>query len=866
LSNALRNSVKSLFKKYPQCMRDFVNSNSAKSSVENDFRNLQRAAKTDALKEDWGLWKSLQGLKVFKSDNQLPADYQQMAREIMAHALELHRHPGPLKDARLHGEVLLESAWDALSDYAQRKREKGIIDYTDMIDGARLLLEQLDVLTHLADRFDCVVIDEFQDTNPLQFSFLWKIHNADVPALIVGDIKQSIMGFQSADPRLMGSLLSQYPDQCEPLVSNWRSQAKLMDVINAFGSQLFGKAYGTLNSKAPYKSRRHPLEVICFEGKNITNRVRAQHVAACIKSLLTDDKVMVFDRRLDKHRRIRGEDIAILGLTHRRLSQYADAVRELGIRARLAQDGWFASRPVQLAYYGLSFVADPQDRHAALYLSVTELGEDKLTSATKTLLREGELSLPLLEQLKEIANRQADIAVDELVIATLDAMSLFDLVATWPEAEQLRANLLRLIGEAQEFVTADREALAGGGFHGSGLKTFLSWLGSQLEGKEGDRQPEARVHDEDAVQLVTWHSAKGKEWPVVIVTTLDHDVGGKLPSLDIQYTDFSDLERIIDNARLEFSPSFAASETSARFMEPLDDKARTEGHNLLYVALTRAREQLIMEWQSGLKDSKSYKYWHLLRDNAKMQLEANKLMIGNNAFPCRVTTADSEPPSDFSKPVTGSALNLPRKGRRALKRGPLPESQCPLYLTPSMLHGQQAGTIPSSLDTNTYGIPLSLSIPPSAARGLLIHRALELLGQGTSQDIVRRTLEIDLTDEDWGQIHKMAASFMQSLNKNFEPISLHWEVPLTAANRDGSVISGTIDLLVETSDGYWIIDHKSDETSTIEESFNHYLPQLNCYVQALSEGISLKVKGVAIHWACRGAITSQLIDTNNMSA
>ena len=122
-----------------------------------------------------------------------------MAREIMAHALELHRHPGPLKDARLHGEVLFESAWDALSDYAQRKREKGIIDYTDMIDGARLLLEQLDVLTHLADRFDCVVIDEFQDTNPLQFSFLWKIHNAGVPALIVGDIKQSIMGFQSAD-------------------------------------------------------------------------------------------------------------------------------------------------------------------------------------------------------------------------------------------------------------------------------------------------------------------------------------------------------------------------------------------------------------------------------------------------------------------------------------------------------------------------------------------------------------------------------------------------------------------------------------------------------------------------------------------
>ena len=53
------------------------------------------------------------------------------------------------------------------------------------------------------------------------------------------------------------------------------------------------------------------------------------------------------------------------------------------------------SREVQLAYYGLSFVADPQDRHAALYLAVTEMGEDDLTSAVRTLLKGEELSLPL---------------------------------------------------------------------------------------------------------------------------------------------------------------------------------------------------------------------------------------------------------------------------------------------------------------------------------------------------------------------------------------------------------------------------------------------------------------------------------------
>ena len=646
LTATLRISVQLLLKQYPRCMRDFVNSDSAKSAVENDFRSLRVAAQTDALKEDWWLWKKLQGLKVFKNDTQLPAEYQEMARQVIHDAEALYQHPGPLIDACEHAGVLLESAWDALSDYARLKREKGIIDYTDMIDGARLLLEQTHVLKHLTDRFDCIIIDEFQDTNPLQFSLLWKLHHVGVPAFIVGDPKQSIMGFQSADPRLMGSLLFQYPDQCMPLNGNWRSQPKLMDVLNEFGCQLFGKGYTSLEPRATYESQLDPLDVICFEGKKITHTTLAQHVAAHVKRLL-DGGVKVFDRYLNIDRPIRGEDIAILGQTHQRLENYAGALRDLGVRVRLAQDGWFESRPVQLAYYGLSFVADPEDRHAALYLSVTELGEDDLTSAIETLLRGGELSLPLLGHLREIAKRQKDLSVDELVAATIDTMGLFDTVANWPEAKQARANLLRLIYEAREFVAVDIEALAGGGFHGTGLKTFLAWLCSQLKTQDGDRQPESQVHDEEAVQLQTWHSAKGKEWPVVIVTTLDRDVAGRLPSLDIEYVDFGDLDHILDNARLEFSPEFAAPETTKRFKESLDEKARTEGLNLLYVALTRAREKLVMEWQTNLQDSSRYTYWHLLRDAGNVRLGADDLLVGQKAFPFQRISAEKGTPVVF---------------------------------------------------------------------------------------------------------------------------------------------------------------------------------------------------------------------------
>lgn len=856
LTAALRRSAQTLLSQYPDCMRDNVNSVSAKTAVENDHRNLQWAIQPGVLDQRWGLWRSLQALKVFKRDTQLPADYQAMAREVMAAAAALCRHPGPLADALRHAAVLLESAWDALSDFARRKWEKGIIDYTDMIDGARRLCEQPEVLDHLSKRFDCLFIDEFQDTNPLQFALLWKLHAAGIPAFIVGDLKQAIMGFQSADPRLMQSLLAQNPDNCMPLESNWRSQANLMAVINALGAELFGRDYTRLAPRAPYTSRLRPLEAICFEGPGITSGLYAQHVAARVKAILEDDQVTVFDRHLKKHRRVRGEDIAILGLTHSRLKTYADALRALGIRARLAQDGWFESRAIQLAYYGLSFVADPQDRHAALYLAVTELGDDDLTSAIRTLVEGRDLALPLLQRLHAVAARQVELTVDEIVSATLDAMQLFDRAAVWPEANQTRANLLRLVGAARDFVGADREALAGGGFYGSGLKTFLAWLGSQLEGKDGDRQPDAQVHDEDAVQMMTWHAAKGKEWPIVVVATVDRNVGGRLPSLDIAYTDFEDLNHILGKARLAFSPLFAARETNANFKAPLDEKAHIEGRNLLYVALTRAREQLILEWPRNLQNSSRFTYWHLLRNAAKVNLAGNKLVIGPSSFPCRVTAADREPPLGSAQPMAVAAEHLPQLGRRALKRSPLPKDPIPLFVTPSRLHGIGAGSQPRTLHTVEYGRPLELAMPPGAERGLLIHRILELRGQGVSKAKVSTLLASGITDLDWLKLTKMATAFLDYVNDRFLPLALHWEVPIISRNRSGSVIGGTVDLVVQTKDGYWIVDHKSDLPEDLEETFNHYLPQLKCYEQALAEGLAWKVIGVAIHWACMGLISS----------
>ncbi|NIR60130.1 MAG: UvrD-helicase domain-containing protein, partial [Gammaproteobacteria bacterium] len=373
---------------------------------------------------------------------------------------------------------MLGAGQSVLTHYAEAKREAGLVDYTDMVALAyRLLREDPRVAEILARRADCVVIDEFQDTNPIQFALLWRLRAAGVPALVVGDLKQAIMGFQGADPRLLETLERQNRHAREPLSHNWRSQPSLMAFINAMGSGLFGDDYVRLEPKAP-SSVLESLEVVAFAERppRKQHRVRAAHVGLRIRTLLEGGAQTVIDRRTRQLRPLRGGDIAVLCPTNNLLAIYAEVLRRLGLRVRLPESGWFDSRVVQIAWHAFTYLANPEDRHAALYLAVTELGSLELKDALAQLIEEGRIEEPLLERLDALGAGVSDSAVDGVIADTIAALKLFDVIASWPDAEQARANLLRLNGEAKEFMSANREALASGGFHGSGLPTFMAWL------------------------------------------------------------------------------------------------------------------------------------------------------------------------------------------------------------------------------------------------------------------------------------------------------------------------------------------------------------------------------------------------------
>ena len=858
LEKNLKGTIKALLRKFPGSMADLYPGNAkATGEFRQNFRDLKAAAETDALSRDWKLWQRLRGLRLSKKGSATPDGYDDLAVVVMEAASALPRHPGPLDEALVHAESILSASQDSMERYAVRKKEKGLIDYTDMLAlSSRMMTTNSKVLDVLKERVDCVVIDEFQDTNPIQFSLLWSLVEAGVPALIVGDLKQSIMGFQEADSRLLAALQDRFKEQCEPLDKNWRSSRELMGWINEVGTGLFEDAYTPLEPQMKYESKVSPLEVIHYN-QGPTQAVYAQHIAARIKGLL-EEGGEIYDKDLKTHRPVRGGDIAVLIPNNDRVKKYADEFRSMGVRTRIEEDGWFQSRIVQLTSHALDLVADPSDRYAALYMAVTELGSYNLQTALKKILDGEDLDDPVIAALYDVADGSPDRAVDAVLQDVIEALDLYGVISKWPDTSQVRADLLRFQSEAMEFIGSNRDALASGGYYGTGVKSFLSWLRGRIERKDGNRKPSAGVSAQDDVRLMTWHKSKGLEWPIVFVCGLDRKIRGRLPSQDVVYEDFSNFSQILEKARIEISPDFVAPETKDAFLALLDHREETEALNELYVALTRAREKVVLEWPAYLDGKDSTTYYSILSKKARMELVGNRMKTGDVEFDCRVNAGAKGSPPETGEKSGDLKSDLPVYGRRAVVPGDTPEGLTPDSITPSGQH-DEACTTTQDTKTYEYGQPLTLELNlGSAERGTFLHRCFEIAsGSHERMNRIPQATGTQVTGEQLEAIYISIAAFDQWLEKSLLPVQLQKEVPILALDAAGSIVSGYVDLLVETEEGYWIIDHKSDVTDDLENRFAYYLPQLACYAEAVKRACPDKpVLGVVVNWISVGKVVN----------
>lgn len=844
-------AIDAMLKAFPNGGMATVNAKGPKDNLEKDLNLFQRTQRDPSLLDwDWSVWQHLRKLFVSNSRSKTPEGYDELAEAIMAAAEVLPEHPGPLADAKEHLKCLISCAQEVMEAYEDRKKSLGLIDFADMISGAeRLLRTDPAVRQAVLDEIDCVIIDEFQDTNPVQFALLWQLGAHAPRTLLVGDVKQSIMGFQGADPRLSAALATANPEATQPLDRNWRSTPAVMEFVNALGAGLFGAGYNSLSPTRDAVPGPAVELLNAVHGRGVRKYSKPhEHVAERISRILTDAET-VTDRHSGETREARPSDIALLVYRHTTAARYAEELRARGVPVRIAEDGWAESPAVRAACAALSFASNPSDTHSALLLRT--LGPDPLTlqDAMCAQLDQQLLDDPVLMRLAALSDHLACLPVSTALDLVLEAADIRRWTARQPDAAQARADLLRLEAEALEFEGAHRDLKAASGFHGETAKVFLGWLDARADERDFGRHPDPSANSADAVEIVTWHGSKGREWPITVVAEFDNGIEERPGTTSTRFDALDridDMSAVLASASLIHTPGFAAPETEKRFVEDRRPDFEANAKNLLYVALTRARDRLVLEWPSFLKprdeDTPEAKtLFHVLEDTCKPQFGQNKLSLYGTECPATIKHLPEH--ATFTEFETQDAGELVLFGSQK----PLPD----MPLSPWRLLPSQA--IEASTAPESQGIAIGAAWPKvinDALRGTALHLAMRtcLTRPDLIPDLQNAT---GLDEETLARVAERATALRDWLETEGYA-ELHCEIPVLGYTKAGAEISGTIDLLASGPNGSILIDHKSGGSG---EGLGPYWPQLSAYAGIIATTFpDVVLRQAAVFWVDHGRL------------
>lgn len=516
------------------------------------------------------------------------------------------------------------SEFEALKDlYRDYKRDTALLDFDDLLYHARdLLRDNEPVRQALARRYPWVLVDEFQDTDPLQTEILWRLAGEGDPThpwlqrsirpgalFLVGDPKQAIYRFRGADVATYlsakAALVAQDPASVIAISANFRSQAPILDFVNSRFASMLDVSQGQpgFTALSAVRASGEPPSVATFAVTlgderdlvvDVVRREEATVVADLVSRLIGN--YPVWDKQTNILRTARPGDIALLAPTGTSLWIYERALESRDVPiATQAGKGFFRRQEVQDLIAVVRTVADGRDtlafgallRGPLVGLTEEEIADavDALqmtTNSTQTLylwsdpnlvthlvLRQ---TLIVLQNLARKARRTSPYRLLAEAVEELHVRSI--LKARHPRgAERALANVELVLEMARPYAAR-------------GVVDFAIALKSRWQ--DADAQAEGRPDAEaQAVSIVTMHSAKGLEWPIVI----------PINSTTALWSDSQFLYRRSDDSvhfKVFDFPSGGYDDVKQREL----DELRRERIRLWYVALTRARDLLLLPKQN----------------------------------------------------------------------------------------------------------------------------------------------------------------------------------------------------------------------------------------------------------------------------
>lgn len=512
--------------------------------------------------------------------------------------------------------------------FSKEKRRRGVLDFSDLEHlTAKLLTDEDGTPTELArrwsERFEEVMVDEYQDANAIQDTLFTALSDHGKKLFLVGDVKQSIYRFRLADPTIFLKKYAAFPlwEQAEEgkprkilLSRNFRSRPQVLEACNDLFRGIMSRSFGEMDytdaealypkdtpfagNEEDYRTELNILDCSVAGnegeegGKPRRDEQEARFVARRIRSLL-EEKFPVDDGE-GGLRPIRPEDIVILlrspGTV---LGDYAKALAERNISWEADGGGdIFSAVEIRVAISLLKMIDNPRQDVAliaALRSPVFGFSADRLaqiraetprgdfyTALTNT---EGEDVAEFLSVLSRFRRWAVDESCDRLIWKIYDETNLLGIFSAMDEGAARRGNLLLLAQLARDF--------EGGGHRG--LYSFLNYL-QRLE-EQGKSPAVPKVGGGGGVKIMSIHRSKGLEFPVVILAGLARQMNTmdqRAPMLFHPELGVGpwrlDLERMLEYPTL----------SRLAVGQKMEQEQAAEELRLLYVAMTRAKEKLIL--------------------------------------------------------------------------------------------------------------------------------------------------------------------------------------------------------------------------------------------------------------------------------
>ena len=820
-----------------------------------DFeRDLERKA------APWGAW-----IKLSKSAAE--ASLRATIEPICVLAGRVAEHPGLHADLRRYLDRMFALAGRALAHYQAAKQEMGVLDFADQEHQLLGLLDHPEVAAVLADELDLLMVDEFQDTSPIQLALFLKLARFAKRVVWVGDVKQAIYGFRGSDAALMQSILAAPPalgGHKDVLPASWRSRPELVKLVNAVFSHAFADTLApeevALSPTRAADLPGAPLANWLLGGKNIDEEGGA--LAAGVRRLV-ESGYLVHDKAHGITRPVRHGDIAILAASHERVKTWVAALSARGIPVATARPGLLATPEATLALACLRRLDDPGDTIASAEIVSLADGADPeqwvadrlrylATGAAHELWREvaidGHPAHPVLDTLRKLRAALPVLAPREALATVMAACALPEKVLRWrtghgagPDRARVRlANLEALLALAGQY-----EALCRSGQHAASVSGLILWLG-EVAGQGRDLLADPAI---DAVKVMTHHAAKGLEWPVVVLTDLAKDIKDQLWSISAHTSAAFDANQPLAARFIRYWPwpfgqqqkvavadEIALTDTAAAFGKA----AIEEEKRLLYVGMTRARDLLVLA-RSSRKPSGPWldtldAPWLLpeqdeetLRLPSGETLRAERWMLA----PADAHAADrgDEPPALYGFPAVIRDARPP-----------------PLHVKPSKARDGRAVSV---VERCLIGERIAVAGDADrSALGTAIHACLALSFTDprvpiTEDEILRVLDGFGVTGQvPAAAVLRQITAFHDWIERRWPGARAHAEFPVQSAMPDGRILNGRIDLLLETATGWVLIEHKSSPSPAErwETLAAAHGPQLSSYAQALEKATGRAVR------------------------